>query len=61
MTEIRFEAKDNTIDVIDGYCAASGKCQIREACISECRPGEEGLKALQQRVSDAAERAVSAA
>ncbi len=27
MPEIRFEAKKETIDVLDGYCSATGKCR----------------------------------
>lgn len=27
MPEIRFDAKRETVDVIDGYCAATGKCR----------------------------------
>ena len=27
MPEIRFEAKRETIDVLDGYCSATGKCR----------------------------------
>ena len=27
MPEIRFEAKDSTVAVLDGYCSATGKCR----------------------------------
>lgn len=27
MPEIRFEAKKETVDVLDGYCSATGKCR----------------------------------
>lgn len=27
MPEIRFEAKSDTIAVLDGYCSATGKCR----------------------------------
>jgi len=27
MPEIRFEAKDTTLAVLDGYCSATGKCR----------------------------------
>ena len=27
MPEVRFEAKDSTVAVLDGYCSATGKCR----------------------------------
>ena len=27
MPEIRFEAKESTVAVLDGYCSATGKCR----------------------------------
>lgn len=27
MPEVRFEAKESTIAVLDGYCSATGKCR----------------------------------
>lgn len=33
MTEVRFEAKSESVAVIDGYCSATGKC--RTAVINE--------------------------
>lgn len=32
MPEIRFEAKRETIDVLDGYCCATGKCRTTFIC-----------------------------
>ena len=27
MPEVRFEAKESTVAVLDGYCSATGKCR----------------------------------
>ena len=27
MPDVRFEAKDSTVAVLDGYCSATGKCR----------------------------------